>query len=334
MGTAARFRAGRGIAGGLPVTSDQPPRPTPDAAEAPGAPASATPPALSAEAPYRSRLRLALRALGRDRLALSGVVVVVFSVAVAFAAPILGLPDPTMADFDIGRLAPIGTPGHLFGTDGQARDVLSRLVWGSRVSIPIAVVPVLVSAVLGLILGLTAGMSGGWVSEVIMRAQDVLFAFPPVLLAIAMATVMGPGMMNVMLAISVVVTPFMARVVYVETLAIRSKEYVEAARAAGTPGVRLLVREVIPNVLPPLIVYGTTTIGGLIVLASGLSFLGVGIQPPTADWGIMTADGRTVLREAPHVATIPGITIVLVALAFNVAGDGIRDALDPRRRTG
>ena len=289
---------------------------------------------MGAQAPYRSRLRLALRALRRDRLALSGVVVVVFSVAVAIAAPILGLPDPTMADFDIGRLAPVGTPGHLFGTDGQARDVLSRLVWGSRVSIPIAVVPVLVSAVLGLILGLTAGMSGGWVSEVIMRAQDVLFAFPPVLLAIAMATVMGPGMMNVMLAISVVVTPFMARVVYVETLAIRSKEYVEAARAAGTPGVRLLVREVIPNVLPPLIVYGTTTIGGLIVLASGLSFLGVGIQPPTADWGIMTADGRTVLREAPHVATIPGITIVLVALAFNVAGDGIRDALDPRRRTG
>ena len=201
-------------------------------------------------------------------------------------------------------------------------------------SIPIAVVPVLVSAVLGLILGLTAGMSGRWTSEIIMRSQDVLFAFPPVLLAIAMATVMGPGMMNVMLAISVVVTPFMARVVYVETVAIRSKEYVEAARAAGTPGGRLLVREVIPNVLPPLIVYGTTTIGGLIVLASGLSFLGVGIQPPTADWGIMTADGRTVLREAPHVATIPGVTIVIVSLAFNVAGDGIRDALDPRRRTG
>ena len=286
------------------------------------------------EVPYRSQIRLALRALGRDRLALCGVVIVVFCVVAALAAPLLGLPDPTMADFDVGRLAPIATPGHLLGTDGQARDMLSRLVWGSRVSIPIAVVPVLVSAVLGLILGLTAGMSGRWASEIIMRSQDVLFAFPPVLLAIAMATVMGPGMMNVMLAISVVVTPFMARVVYVETVTIRSKEYVEAARAAGTPGVRLLVREVIPNVLPPLIVYGTTTIGGLIVLASGLSFLGVGIQPPTADWGIMTSDGRTVLREAPHVATIPGITIVIVSLAFNVAGDGIRDALDPRRRTG
>ena len=307
-------------------------RPETDGATAPAK--AAVPPDSSAEVPYRSQLRLALRALSRDRLALSGVVVVVLSVLIALAAPVLGLPDPTMADYDVGRLAPMGTPGHLLGTDGQARDVLSRLVWGSRVSIPIAVVPVIVSAVLGLILGLTAGMSGRWVSEIIMRFQDVLFAFPPVLLAIAMATVMGPGMMNVMLAISVVVTPFMARVVYVETVAIRSKEYVEAARASGTPGVRLLVREVVPNVLPPLIVYGTTTIGGLIVLASGLSFLGVGIQPPTADWGIMTADGRTVLREAPHVATIPGITIVIVALAFNVAGDGVRDALDPRRRTG
>ena len=317
------------LPGKVPVTSpDHELRARPDAAASPTTPTAGT------EVPYRSQLRLALRALGRDRLALSGVVVVVFSVVVALAAPVLGLPDPTMADYDIGRLAPIGTAGHPLGTDGQARDVLSRLVWGSRVSIPIAVVPVLVSAVLGLVLGLTAGMSGRWTSEIIMRSQDVLFAFPPVLLAIAMATVMGPGMMNVMLAISVVVTPFMARVVYVETVAIRSKEYVEAARAAGTPGGRLLVREVIPNVLPPLIVYGTTTIGGLIVLASGLSFLGVGIQPPTADWGIMTADGRTVLREAPHVATIPGITIVIVSLAFNVAGDGIRDALDPRRRAG
>ena len=286
------------------------------------------------EEAYRSQLRLALRALGRDRLALSGVIVVLLVVVLALAAPFLGLPDPTLADFDVGRLAPIGSPGHPLGTDGQARDVLSRLVWGSRVSIPIAVVPVLVSVGAGLVLGLLAGMSGRWVSEVIMRTQDVLFAFPPVLLAIAMATVLGPGMMNVMLAISVVVTPFMARVVYVETLSIRSKEYVEAARAAGTPGGRLLLREVIPNVLPPLIVYGTTTIGGLIVLASGLSFLGVGIQPPTADWGIMTAEGRTVLRMAPHVATVPGVAIVIVALAFNVAGDGIRDALDPRRRTG
>jgi peptide/nickel transport system permease protein len=133
---------------------------------------------------------------------------------------------------------------------------------------------------------------------------------------------------------SIVIIPFITRVIYVETLSIRSKEFIEAARAAGTPTWRLLLRELLPNVLPPLIVYSTTNVGGMIVLASGLSFLGVGIQPPTADWGIMTADGRTVLRQAPHVAAIPGLAIVILALAFNVAGDGIRDALDPRRRTG
>jgi peptide/nickel transport system permease protein len=284
---------------------------------------------------YRSQFRLALRALRRDRLALFGVIVILVVAIIAVAAPLISPYEPTESDFDTGRLAPVGSSGHLLGTDGQARDILTRLIWGSRVSIPTAVVPVLVSATAGLILGLIAGMATRrWIVESIMRSQDVLFAFPPVLLAIAMATVLGPGMMNLMLSISVVVTPFMARVVYVETVSVRSKEYVEAARAAGTPGWRLLIRVVVPNVLPPLIVYSTTTIGGLIVLASGLSFLGVGIQPPTADWGVMTADGRTVLREAAHVATIPGLTIIIVALAFNVAGDGIRDALDPQRRTG
>jgi peptide/nickel transport system permease protein len=282
----------------------------------------------------RSQLRLALRAIRRERLAMAGILLILVVSLVAVFAPLLSPWSPTDADYDADRLAPIGTPGHPLGTDGQARDVLSRLMWGARVSLPTAVVPVIVSAVCGLVLGLLAGMSGRGVAESIMRTQDVLFAFPSVLLAIAMATVLGPGMMNVMLAMSIVIVPFITRVIYVETLAIRSKEFIEAARAAGTPTWRLLLREVLPNVLPPLIVYSTTNIGGMIVLASGLSFLGVGIQPPTADWGIMTADGRTVLQQAPHVATIPGLAIVIVALAFNVAGDGIRDALDPRRRTG
>jgi peptide/nickel transport system permease protein len=289
---------------------------------------------VATEREARSQLRLALRAMLRDRLAMAGILVIFFVSTVAILAPLLSPWGPTEADYDVDRLAPIGTPGHLLGTDGQARDVLSRLIWGARVSLPTAVVPVMVSSVSGLVLGLFAGMSARWIAESIMRTQDVLFAFPSVLLAIAMATVMGPGMMNVMLAMSIVIIPFITRVIYVETLAIRSKEFIEAARAAGTPTWRLLLREMLPNVLPPLIVYSTTNIGGMIVLASGLSFLGVGIQPPTADWGIMTADGRTVLQQAPHVATIPGLAIVIVALAFNVAGDGIRDALDPRRRTG
>ena len=270
----------------------------------------------------------------RDRLALAGIVVIVVVAAASAAAPLISPYDPAVADAEAGRLAPIGTPGHFLGTDGGGRDILSRLIWGGRVSISIAVLPVLVSAIGGLVLGLAAGMSGKRVSGVIMRTMDVLFAFPAVLLALAVATVLGPGMMNVMMAIGIVSIPYMARVVYVETLSVRASDYVEAARVCGTPMLRLLAREIVPNVIPSLIVYATIGIGGTIVLAAGLSFLGVGVQPPTPDWGIMTADGRIVLRNLPHVATIPGVVVLIVALAFNVAGDGIRDAMDPRRRSG
>jgi peptide/nickel transport system permease protein len=288
----------------------------------------------SAPTKYRSQLRLGIETLIRDRLALAGILVIVIVVAAAAAAPIISPYDPAVDHPDAGRLAPIGTPGHLLGTDGGGRDILSRLIWGGRVSIAIAVLPVLVSALGGLALGLAAGMSGKWVSGFIMRTMDVFFAFPAVLLALAVATVLGPGMMNVMMAIGVVSIPYMARVVYVETLSVRAADFVAAARVCGTPMPRLLVREIIPNVLPSLIVYTTIGIGGTIVLAAGLSFLGVGVQPPTPDWGIMTADGRVVLRNLPHVATIPGVLVLLVSLAFNLAGDGVRDAMDPRRRSG
>jgi peptide/nickel transport system permease protein len=283
---------------------------------------------------YRSPLRLGMRALARDRLALCGIAVILVVCSVSVLAPWISPYDPTLAASSVGRLAPMGTPGHLLGTDSQGRDILSRIIWGGRVSLMTAVLPVLVSAVGGLVIGVLAGMAGRRVSGLVMRSLDVLFAFPPVLLALAVATVLGPGMMNVMMAIAIVSIPYMARVVYVEVLSVRASDYIEAARVAGTPPLRLLVRELLPNVLPPLVVYATTGIGGLIVMAAGLSFLGVGVQPPTADWGIMVADGRLVLRQAPHVASVPGILIMVTALAFSAAGDGIRDAMDPRRRSG
>ncbi len=167
-----------------------------------------------------------------------------------------------------------------------------------------------------------------------MRSLDVLFAFPPVLLALAVAAVLGPGLLNVMLAIAIVFVPYMARLVYIETIVVRESDFIEAARVAGTPEVRLMIREILPNVFPPLLVYATTGIGGLIVMASGLSFLGVGVQPPVADWGTMMADGRFVLREVPHLATLPGILIIVLALAFNLTADGIQAALDPCHRSG
>ena len=205
-------------------------------------------------------------------------------VAASAAAPLISPFDPAVADAEAGRFAPIGTPGHLLGTDGGGRDILSRLIWGGRVSISIAVLPVLVSAIGGLVLGLAAGMTGKLVSGTIMRTMDVLFAFPAVLLALAVATVLGPGMMNVMLSIGIVSIPYMARVVYVETLSVRASDYIEAARVCGTPMFRLLAREIVPNVIPSLIVYATIGIGGYDRPRRGVELSRRG--GPTADAGL------------------------------------------------
>lgn len=280
----------------------------------------------------RSELHLALAALARDRLALAGAIVLLVVVAAAILAPWISPYSPTEAHRDAGRLAPPLTPGHILGTDGQSRDVLTRLIWGGRVSLPIAAVPIILSSIFGLVLGLLAGYVRGWLGSVIMRALDVLFAFPGVLLAIAVAAIMGPGMMNCMLAMTIVITPYVARLVYTETVRLARSEFIEAARVGGAGTLGVLWREILPNIISPVIVYGTTSLGGMVVFAAGLSFLGVGVQPPTADWGIMAADGRVVLRNAPWVSLIPGLVIVIVAVACNFAGDGLRDALDPRQR--
>ena len=282
---------------------------------------------------HRSGLQLALLAVSKDRLALAGTVIVLLTILVTIAAPLISPFDPNEADRAVGRLAPPLTPGHLFGTDGQGRDILSRLIWGGRISLPVAAIPIIVSSVLGLVLGLLAGWILGPASAVIMRSLDVIFAFPGVLLAVAVAAILGPGMMNAMLAMSIVVLPYVARIVYVETVRLRDSTFVEAARVCGMGTFGILAREILPNVLSPVIVYGTTSLGALVVFAAGLSFLGVGVQPPTADWGIMASNGRDVLVSAPWVSLIPGVVIVVVAVALNFMGDGLRDALDPRLRS-
>jgi peptide/nickel transport system permease protein len=193
--------------------------------------------------------------------------------------------------------------------------------------------PILLSSVFGLILGLLAGWHGGILSAIIMRTLDVIFAFPAVLLAVAIAAILGPGMANASLSMAIVLLPYVARIVYVDTIRVRGSTFIEAARVSGMRPSGIILREVVPNVLSPIIVYGTTALGGMVVFAAGLSFLGVGVQPPTADWGIMASDGRDVLLSAPWVSLIPGATIVIVAVALNFLGDGLRDALDPRLRT-
>ena len=278
-----------------------------------------------------SSLRLFWLALKRDKVAMASAVFLLIVVIVTVFAPIFAPYSPYEADPAL-RLQPPGTQGHLLGLDGQGRDILSRLIHGGRVSLPVALIPVAIATAISVALGLVAGYYRRTVGEVIMRVLDVFYAFPTVMLAIAIAGILGPGMTNVMLSIIIVLIPYITRVVYTTTMVVAQEDFVQAARACGASDARILFREILPNILSPVIVYGTTTMGLQVVFAAGLSFLGLGVQPPIADWGIMTADGRTVLSGAPHVSAIPGLTLLLVALAFNLLGDGLRDALDPKLR--
>jgi len=278
-----------------------------------------------------SQLGIVWRRLRRDRFAVVGLLVVALAIASAILAPYLAPHDPYRVSSST-RLLPPGTPDHVLGTDDIGRDMLSRLLYGGRISLWVAFFPVLISGSIGLILGLTSGYYGGWVDQVMMRVLDIVLAFPSILLAIGIAAALGPGMRNVIMAIVVVSIPIFARLVRGLVLSIREREYVEAARCLGAGNVRIALLHVLPNILPPVIVYATLETGRVVIFAAGLSFLGLGVQPPTADWGAMLSAGRQVLAVAPHVATVPGILIFIVTLGFNLFGDGLRDALDPRLR--
>jgi ABC-type dipeptide/oligopeptide/nickel transport system permease subunit len=281
----------------------------------------------------RSQWGLAMRALRRDKVAVVALVVLVLVILAAVLAPWISPYDPLVGDPQMRLLPPL-TEGHLLGLDGQGRDILSRLIWGGRYSLSVAVVPVLCAGVVSLVIGMAGGYLGGRWGDSVMRLLDIVFAFPIVLFAIALAAVLGAGLVNTMVAVGVTLVPYMSRVVYTATVQESAKEYVEAARAGGATHLEILRKQLLPNVLSPLVVYGTTLAGLVIVLAAGLSFLGVGITPPAPDWGVMTSDGRQVLLEGyAHVATVPGVVILVVALAFNLLGDGIRDALDPHKQT-
>jgi ABC-type dipeptide/oligopeptide/nickel transport system permease subunit len=270
-----------------------------------------------------------VKSFARDRGALvSGLFLLAVVLAVLFA-PLIAHYGPDEAE-NLARYKPIGAPGHILGTDQQGRDMLARLLFGGRVSLLVGVVPTLVAGAIGLGLGLTAGFVRGLVDQIIMRCLDVVFAFPMVLLAIAIAGSMRPGVLTEILAITIVLIPYFARLARTATEGVTPMPFIEAARAAGGSPMTIMVRYVLPNVFSPVVVYATTLMGLMIVVGSGLSFLGLGVQPPTADWGAMVAEGRVVLRRAPHVTILPGCAILVVSLAFNFLGDGVRDALDPR----
>ena len=249
----------------------------------------------------------------------------------AVLAPMLTGHDPNEVD-TTRRLARPLSPGHPLGTDEFGRDMTARLLHGARISLAIGLAATALAALAGSLCGLLAGLGGGWVDHAIMRSIDTLMAFPYFLLAIAIIAALGPGLVNGMIAVAVVNIPFYARIVRGTVLAVRETEYVQAARALGVSELRLALKHVLRNCLAPIIVAVTLNVGGMITALAGLSFLGLGVQPPVSDWGSMLSSSRQYINVAPHVAALPGLAIFLAVLGFNLLGDGLRDALDPRLR--
>jgi peptide/nickel transport system permease protein len=257
-----------------------------------------------------------------------GLGVVLLIVIVAILAPVLPLRDPNITA-PARRLGAPGASAYVLGTDQLGRDLLSRLIWGARVSITVAVIAAAVAFVIGGAVGLIAGYYGSVIGTVLMRLIDILMAFPYVLLAIALVAALGPGLLNALIAIAIVNISFYARGVRAAVLVVRRMAFIEAAHAIGASDWRVLVREVFPSIAPPVLVFVTLNIGALIVETAGLSFIGLGAQPPTADWGTMLADGRQFMMTAPHVAAIPGVAVLALVWGLNMVGDGLRDMLDP-----
>jgi peptide/nickel transport system permease protein len=261
-------------------------------------------------------------------LALVGLGILLLAAFAALICPILPLRDPNLPNTSV-RLSPPLTNGFLLGADELGRDILSRLMWGARVSLVAGLVATSLAMTAGVSIGLLSGLAGGWLDEALMRIADVVIAFPPLLLAIGVVAMLGPSLLNAMAAVAFVSYPFYARLVRAEVLSIREREFVVAGRALGVPSWYLAWRHILPNVIPTIVVAASLDLGTKIVVTASLSFLGLGSQPPTADWGTMLATAKQVITLAPHVELFPGLAIFLVVVAANLLGDGLREALDP-----
>jgi peptide/nickel transport system permease protein len=275
-------------------------------------------------------LRRWWRRFARNRGAVFGLAVLLVIVLTSVFAPLLAPYDPVAQ----GVGPPLQRPSleHWAGTDSFGRDLLSRIIYGARIALVVGVVSVALAMLIGVSLGLAAGYYGGWLDIVVMRTMDALFAFPIIILAIAMMAIMGFGVLNVIIAVAVgFIAPF-ARVTRADVLAVKEEPYVEAARLAGVSSRAIIVRHVLPNVMAPIIVQAALRVSGAIITEAGLSFLGLGPPPPNPVWGSMIAEGRNFIVMAPHVSTFPGIALMLAIIGLNLLGDGLRDTLDPRLR--
>ena len=274
-----------------------------------------------------------LKLLARNRLALAGLIVMGLVVLLALITPILPLADPDATNTP-ARYTVAFSEGALLGTDHLGRDLLSRLLWGTRLSLAVGFAAAFIAATIGAAIGIISGYYGGRTDNIIMRFVDVLMAFPYILLALAIVAALGPGLMNALIAVAAVNIPFFARNIRGITVGIAHKEFVDAARLAGLSDAKIILTEILPNVLPVIVIAMSTTVGWMILETAGLSFLGLGSQPPQADLGSMLGEARSALITNPHTSLVPGLMILIIVMAINLLGDGVRDALDPRLKSG
>ncbi len=271
-----------------------------------------------------------LKRFARRRVVVVGTALVLLFIIAALAAPILTKADPNVQDLSELLHPPGG--GHLLGTDELGRDIWSRILYGARVSLLVGLSSVGIAIAVGVPLGAMAGFYGGWIDEVMMRALDVMLAFPGVLLTIVLVVILGPSLRNVIISVGVYAMPNFARLARGEALSIRSNEYIEAAQAVGAPNWWIIWDHMLPNIISPIIIMGTLSVGNAILTAASMGFLGMGAPPTIPEWGAMLSNGRKYLLVAPHAATIPGLAILLLVLGLNLLGDGLRDILDPKMK--
>ncbi|MFF2482960.1 ABC transporter permease [Paenibacillus sp. NPDC058071] len=276
-----------------------------------------------------NRWRKWVRVWVKDKFSLAGLLIVAGAIIISLFAPWIAPYDPDVGNNSL-RLGSPGTEGHILGLDQQGRDILSRLIYGGRISLISALLPIALAFVVSAVFGLVAGFIKGRAGELIMRAMDILFAFPTILIALTVTTLLEAGLKSVMITLTIALIPHMTRIMYASVISETGKEYIEAARVLGASRWEILYSELLPNVITSLTVYATSLVGKMIIFSAGLSFMGLGIQAPQSDWGKMTSDGMAVLLQGSyHAATIPGLVILIVSIGFSWLGDGLRNAFDP-----
>jgi peptide/nickel transport system permease protein len=277
----------------------------------------------------KSPFSIFVKKLMANKLAIVGFVIMSVIVIMAILAPVIAPYDPDEIDV-VNSMLPPGTGGHIFGTDSYGRDLFSRILFGARVSLIVGVCAILVGCLIGLILGLIAGYFGGVLDSVIMRIMDAMFAFPFILLAITLMMIFGSGLLNTIIAIAIGNIPGFARITRGQVLAVKEEDYIEVTESLGAKNFRIIFHHVLPNAVTPIIVYGTMSVAGAIISEAALSYLGLGIAPPTASWGSILQEGKDYLVLAPHISVFPGLAIVLSVLGINLFGDALRDVSDPK----